>query len=107
MSAASSSLCFLALLASGHAPELDLQGDPLPPRAVARLASLRLRHPDVVTALAFSPDGKTLFSGSADKSIRQWDVEGGKELRALPGHAEEVRGLAVTPNGKQLASCGL
>jgi WD40 repeat protein len=107
MSITPTPLLLLAVLAAGQAPRTDLHDDPLPPGAVSRLGSHRQRHSDVVTALAFSPDGKTLFSGSADKSIRQWNVEGGKELRALPGHGEEVRGLAVTPDGKKLASCGL
>jgi WD40 repeat protein len=35
-------------------------------------------HPDVVSSVAFSPDGKTLASGSADKTILFWDVPMGK-----------------------------
>src|SRR5262249_6490079 len=33
-------------------------------------------HDDVVDALVFSPDGKTLYSGSNDKTVKVWDLEG-------------------------------
>ncbi len=34
-------------------------------------------HSDRVFALALSPDGKTLFSGSVEKTIRAWSTESG------------------------------
>jgi WD40 repeat protein len=47
-------------------------------------------HSDLVYSLAFSPDGKTLASGSGrdDTTIRLWDVASGKELRILAGHSD-------------------
>jgi WD40 repeat protein/serine/threonine protein kinase len=58
--------------------------------------------------LALSPDGKTLFAGSGDKSIYLWDLSG-KEPKGpvlLKGHGDWVDGLVVTPDGKWLISIG-
>src|SRR5262249_2135583 len=58
-------------------------------------------------ALAFSPDGKTLAARSYDQTLRLWDVESGKEIRAL-GQVMTNYGsncnLAFTTDGKRLAS---
>jgi WD40 repeat protein len=100
----------------------DLYGDPLPPGAVARFGTIRLRHftePDKIVvspdnsllatigagahlwdlktgeeverfrgklraeAMTFSPDGKTLITGSQKGIIEHWDVSSGKLLRTF------------------------
>ena len=58
----------------------------------------------VVNSVAFSPDGKTLASGSEDATIKLWDVASGKELRTLAGHSGCVDSVAFSPDGKTLAS---
>ena len=70
-------------------------------------------------ALAFSPDDETLVSSSHDGSIRLWDVApwiaahaliNGAGLEARPmhkrldGHTDWVLGVAISPDGKFLAS---
>jgi WD40 repeat protein len=40
-------------------------------------------HTDEINALAFSPDGKTLVTGSRDKTVRIWDVALTKPLIAM------------------------
>ncbi len=99
--------CGLALAAvlAGQDPPLIRNDDELPKGAV-----LRLRPPDgelsTVYCVAFSPDGKTIATGSADKSICIWDATTGKRLRQFPAHSNEVWTVAFSPDGKLLASGG-
>jgi len=44
---------------------------------------VQTEHSSVVTSVAFSPDGKTLASGSTDHPVKLWDVSTGTELRTL------------------------
>jgi WD40 repeat protein len=46
-----------------------------------------------VWAVAFSPDGKRIVSGSNDDTIKVWDAETGRVLRTLRGNFEEEPGL--------------
>jgi len=59
-----------------------------------------------VTAAAFSRDGRTLAMGSADGTIRLWDVgdRDHAELEDPPGHAEAVTFLDFSPDGTKLLS---
>jgi WD40 repeat protein/serine/threonine protein kinase len=59
-----------------------------------------------VTAIAFSPDGKTLAStaGWSESDIRLWDVASGNEIARLDGHGSCVISMLFWPDGKKLAS---
>jgi WD40 repeat protein len=57
-----------------------------------------------VHSVAFSPDGKTLASGSDDNTIKLWDAQTRQELAALKGHAGSVYSVVFSPDGETLAS---
>ncbi len=61
-------------------------------------------HKEVVTALAFSPDGNMLISGSDDGTIRAWDTTTGEQQYLCPGHIDEITDMAVTENGDTIIS---
>ena len=63
-------------------------------------------HGSMVHSVVFSPDGKTLASGSQDKAIILWGVKNGKKIRTFKGHNEGVRSIEFSPDGKTLVSCG-
>jgi WD40 repeat protein len=65
---------------------------------------LQLGHSRSVNAVAFSPDGKTLTSGSAGNTLKLWDVANQKLLVTLDGHSSSVNAVAFSPDGKTLAS---
>jgi eukaryotic-like serine/threonine-protein kinase len=60
-----------------------------------------------VFALTFRPDGKRLATLGADGTIRTWDTDSGRELKAMrlgtrSGH--ELGGLSWSPDGRHLVS---
>ncbi len=64
-------------------------------------------HSDKLSDIVFSPDSKTLYSGGGkDRTIRQWDVDTGKEVRIVQTMPGWVGGLAIHPKGKWLAASG-
>ena len=54
----------------------------------------------VVSSVEFSPDGKKLASGSADNTVRLWDVASGKEIRRMEGHSASVNSVVFSPDGQ-------
>jgi WD40 repeat protein/uncharacterized caspase-like protein len=65
-------------------------------------------HTKGVTSVAYASNGKTVLSGSADSTLKLWDVMTGKELRSFRGHTNalftSVTSVAFSPNGKTVLS---
>lgn len=62
-------------------------------------------HLSLVESLAYSPDGKTLVSGSFQE-VAIWDPTTGTLRHKLTGFAHRVMALAFSPDGKLLATGG-
>ncbi|MDE5123249.1 MAG: WD40 repeat domain-containing protein, partial [Trichodesmium sp. St19_bin1] len=62
-------------------------------------------HDNVVEAVAFSPDSKTIATAGRDKTVKLWDPQG-QLLHTLTGHEDSVFCIAFSPNGKIIASAG-
>ena len=62
-------------------------------------------HISLVESLAFSPDGKTLASGSFQEVVL-WDVASAAIRLRIPGFADRVTALCYSADGKYLATGG-
>jgi WD40 repeat protein len=63
-------------------------------------------HKGRVSSLAFSPDGRTLMSGSWDKRVTLWDVAGGRVRHSYDWNIGGVRAVAFSPDGLLAAAAG-
>jgi WD40 repeat protein len=55
----------------------------------------------MIWAVSFSPDGKTILTGSMDKTARLWDING-ELLQVFRGHEGSVNSVAFSPDGKSI-----
>src|SRR4051812_13822575 len=64
-------------------------------------------HTNGITAITFSREGSLLVTGSADTTIKIWDVKTGIQVRTFAGHESSVTSLIFDKSGKTLISGSL
>jgi RNA polymerase sigma factor (sigma-70 family) len=85
---------------------VDQYGDALPPRAVARIGSVRWWHGSFIQCpMVYTPDGKNLVCGEA-RAVRILDSTTGRELRRLQPPAGHVTSFTLAPDGKTIITAG-
>jgi WD40 repeat protein len=70
-----------------------------------QLLATLVDHTRIVLAVAFSPNGQILATGSDDNSIKLWDVNTSKLISTHLGESWSVPGLAFTADSGTLISC--
>src|SRR5262249_15133298 len=63
-------------------------------------------HESQVYAVAWSPDGRQIATGSEDETARIWEAASGTSKVVLTGHRRRVNGVAWSPDGTRLATAG-
>jgi hypothetical protein len=61
---------------------------------------------EVVRAVAYSPDGKTLATVGDDRVVRMWDAGTGKEQRLFGDVQGKLTSVAFSPEGERLVTAG-
>ena len=98
------------------ADQLLDQADASEPRPRLSLSDTTLTHPGgaltgivkahggAIEALALSPNGRWILSGSQDWTLRLWDLETNSVVRTFEGHQGTVHAVAFTPDGQAILS---
>lgn len=89
-----------------HSRNTQRNEDVTPERCDEKGCRIFISNPtgDAVKAVAFSPDGHAVASGSSGNSIELWNITSGKLHLSLNGHENEVNTLVFFPDGKKMIS---
>lgn len=62
------------------------------------------RNPKIISSLFLTPDGKHVVFGSVDGKLRVIEILGGKLIREIKGHMDQVTSVCMTPDGTRIVS---
>jgi WD40 repeat protein len=68
--------------------------------------TMTFAHPDWVTGVAWSSDGKNLVTSSRDMNVRIWDVAGNRITRTFKAHEAGIVAMALDPLEEAIATVG-
>ena len=91
-------------IAQYQTPYLTAYPAAYPSESLWKCTHTLVGHTEVVTSIALSQDGRTLVSGSFDKTVKLWKVKTGQLITTVTGHSREVNCVAISRNGKLFAS---
>jgi WD40 repeat protein len=63
-----------------------------------------LPHTNAVSSIVFTPDGRTVVTGSIDRTLCVWDAGTGRRRFPPLPHSQMVRLVACTPDGRTIAA---
>ena len=63
---------------------------------------LSVKDSDWLNCAAFTQDGKHVITGGSE--VKTWDAATGACVKTYAGHTDEIYSVAVSPDGKYLAS---
>ncbi|MEU9155387.1 trypsin-like peptidase domain-containing protein [Streptomyces sp. NPDC048417] len=86
---------------TSHTPEASAS---LQDAAALPLHRTLTGHEREVYSVAYSPDGRTLATGSTDGTARLWDSRTGRTRTVLRGHSDAVWSVAFSPDGRTIAT---
>jgi len=88
------------IIASGHAYFLGSGVIELWDLETGQSRGILAEHTDDVIAIAFRTDGRTLISGSTDKTIRQWDIDNLESVGPPLQYLDYIEALAISADGE-------
>ncbi len=74
------------------------------PIPLGSLVSTYKGHSSVVNAVAWSPDGQHIASGSNDRTVQVWNATDGSSPYTYRGHSNFVEAVGWSPDSKRIAS---